>query len=245
MITFLTSSIGGSYKKDGKWYPGLLLSTNGFIEQLKKYWKEHANVLVISSSPEEWERNDSFHSCLKTAFPMSGFSVNLFEICDSRNVGLADQINRFDVVILVGGHVPTQNKFFEQLGLKKLLEDYDGLVIAFSAGTMNCAEVVYALPELDGEGIDINYKRFMNGLGITKQMVIPHFQDANSETVDGMRVIEDIVYPDSMGREFLALNDGSYIINSNGTEVLFGEAYLIKNGCMEQICEQSKFVQIN
>lgn len=109
---------------------------------------------------------------------------------------------------------------------------------------MNCAEVVYALPELDGEGIDTNYKRFMNGLGITKQMVIPHFQDANSEPVDGMRVIEDIVYPDSMGREFIALNDGSYIINSNGTEVLFGEAYLIKNGCMEQICEQWSCVKI-
>lgn len=128
MITFLTSSIGGSYKKDGKRYPTLLLSTNGFNDQLKKYWKEYANVLVISASPEEWERNDSIHNILKIAFPMSGLSINLFEICDSRSVGLADQINRFDVVILAGGHVPTQNKFFEQLGLKKLLEDYDGFI---------------------------------------------------------------------------------------------------------------------
>ena len=105
---------------------------------------------------------------------------------------------------------------------------------------MNCAEIVYAQPELEGEAVDENYQRFIPGLGITKHMIIPHFQEVKTDVVDGLRVIEDMAYPDSMGREFIALNDGSYIISENGIETLYGEAYRIKDGRQEQICRQGE-----
>ena len=149
-----------------------------------------------------------------------------------------------DVLILAGGHVPTQNIFMKTIGLKERLQAWDGLLIAWSAGSMNCAETVYAGPELPGEAIDPNYQRWISGLGITKTNVFPHFEALKDEVLDGMRLIEDITYSDSMGHEIIALNNGSYIIIDNGSETLYGEAYSIKNGEQRKICADEKWTQL-
>ena len=47
-------------------------------------------------------------------------------------------------VMLCGGHVPTQNHFFAQLGLPGLFHNYHGIVLGVSAGSMNAARLVYA-----------------------------------------------------------------------------------------------------
>lgn len=239
MIAILTSSLGGSYKVDGKRVPTYLISENGLLEKIKSYWKDNSHVLIISASPDDHERNDSILYCQKEAFAMSGLSADSFEMCDDRNEEIIEKIDAYDVLLLAGGHVPTQNEFMKKIGLKERLSQIKGMIISWSAGSMNCAETVYALPELEGEAIDAGYKRFMSGLGITKSMIIPHFQDVKSDTVDGQRIMEDIAYPDSMGREFIALNDGSYIVSENGHETIYGEAYLIKDGRMTTWCERS------
>lgn len=40
------------------------------------------------------------------------------------------------------------------------------------------------------------------------------------------------------------LNDGSYIMLENGTEILYGEAYLIKDGQQQQICKDGDSIWI-
>ena len=62
--------------------------------------------------------------------------------------------------------------------------------------------------------------------------------------LDGMRLIEDITYFDSMGHEIIALNNGGYIVVDNGTETLYGEAYSIKNGEQRKICVNEKWIQL-
>lgn len=244
MIAILTSALGGSYKVNGKRVPTFLLNENGLTDKIKRFWKNDSRVLIISAGPEEFERNDSILYCQREAFAMSGLKAYSFEICDYRNELLVEKINEYDVILLAGGHVPTQNKFFKKIELKQKLENFNGLVIAWSAGSMNCAEIVYAQPELEGEGIDQDYARFISGLGITKKMIIPHFQDVRTDIVDGLRVIEDMAYPDSIGKEFIALNDGSFIISLEGDETLYGEAFLIKDGKQIQICKKGEFVQL-
>ncbi len=244
MIAILTSSLGGSRKVDGRRYPAPLLGDNGLVERIKSVWKENSNVLLISASPEEYERNDSILHCQREAFPMSGLPVCDFLLCDGRTEDMAYRLGEFDVLVLAGGHVPTQNSFFERLDLRRRLESFDGLLISWSAGSMNCAELVYALPEAEGEGVDPGYRRFIPGLGITRHQILPHFQDLRTERVDGLRVVEDMAYPDSMGREFIALNDCSYILHDNGLETLYGEAYRIKDGRMTQICGYGESVPI-
>lgn len=244
MIAYLTSHIGGSYKRDGQRIPTQLNADNGFLTSLQKHWKSESNVLIISADADAVDINDSIMNIFEKSFPMSGLSINRIIICDKRNESIVSAIADYDVVLLAGGHVPTQNRFFERIRLKECINDFEGILIGISAGTMNSAEIVYAQPELEGEGIDREYQRFLHGLGITKLMVLPHYQDLKDEILDGKRLFEDITYPDSYGREFYALTDGSYLLIENGLTTLFGEAYLIKDGNIKQICEQDKSICI-
>ena len=128
----------------------------------------------------------------------------------------------------------------KQLRLKERLADFSGIVVAWSAGSMNSADVVYAGPELPGEAVDPLYERWIPGLGITNVNIFPHFQRLREEYLDGMRLIEDITFDDSVVHEILALNDGSYIMIDDGKTTLYGEAYCIKNKKMTQICKDGE-----
>lgn len=238
MTLFLTSHIGGWKRRDKTREPEPLFADNGLVENLKARWKGSGAILFIAASPDDFERNDSIQRTFSQAFPMSGLPIRGITVCDSRNVEAVNRLEEFDVIILSGGHVPTQNTFFTHIGLKEKLQNYPGIVIGISAGTMNCAKTVYAQPELDGEAIDPAYRRFLPGLGLTSRMILPHYQAIKDNILDGLRVFEDIAYPDSFGRTFYALGDGSYILSENGAETLYGEAYRIQDGMLTKICEK-------
>ena len=106
--------------------------------------------------------------------------------------------------MLCGGHVPTQNHYFAQLGLPGLFHNYHGIVLGVSAGSMNAAHIVYAAPEEPGEAADPHYSRWMNGLGLTETRILPHYQFIRDHVLDGQKV-EDIALADSKKRHFLAL----------------------------------------
>lgn len=244
MKAILTSSLGEQVKIDGKRLPAKLPETNGLLKCIKDVWKKDSKVMIISGSPEYFDKNDSVLFCLKGAFSLSELGTSEVLMCDERNKEIIERLPEIDVLILAGGHVPTQNSFMKTIGLKERLQSWDGLLIAWSAGSMNCAEMVYAGPELPGEAIDPNYQRWICGLGITKTNIFPHFETLKDEMLDGMRLIEDITYSDSMGHEIIALNNGSFIVVDNGTEVLYGGAYSIKNGEQRQICTDDKWIQL-
>jgi dipeptidase E len=244
MKVILTSSLGGQVKIDGKRLPAKLPETNGLLKCIKDSWKNDSKVMIISGSPEYYDKNDSVLFCLKGAFSLSNLSASEVLMCDERNKEIIERLPEMDVIILAGGHVPTQNSFMKTIELKERLQDWDGLLIAWSAGSMNCAEMVYAGPELPGEAIDPNYQRWISGLGITKTNIFPHFEALRDEILDGLRLIEDITYADSMGHEIIALNNGSFIVIDNGTEILYGEAYSIKDGQQKQICTDDKWIRL-
>lgn len=237
MKIFLTSAIGGNDKVNGQRVAAPLFWFNGFTDRLKACWKENSKVLIFSGSPDFFNKNDGIVDCMRQSFPMSGLSISYMEICDNRNVEIADKVSEMDVIILFGGHVPSQNAFFVKLGLKEKLASFDGVIITVSAGSMNSAENVYAGPELDGEAIDPDYQRWIPGLGLTDINIFPHYDALKDDYLDGMRLMEDITYPDSFRHEILALSNGSYVLIEDGKETLFGEAFLIKDGKIRQICE--------
>lgn len=240
MTVFLTSHIGGSVKKDGHRIPSSLITDNGLVNNLMRRWPERAKVLFFAANPNDIEKSESYRNAFLYAFPFHGMTIETYAICDCRNEAVAERLPDFNVIILAGGHVPTQNAFFQRIGLKEKLNGYDGIVIGISAGTMNCADIVYAHPELDGEAVDPKYQRFIPGLGLTKRMILPHYQTIKDDVLDNLRVFEDIAYPDSFGREFYALNDGSYVISENDAEILYGEAYRIKDGQISMICKNNE-----
>ncbi len=234
MIYFLTSSpcIQGA---------SILNTDNAFVDHLKQFLPSSSRALFICSDPYHQEATDRFAQDMRDSFEHAGFNFLSYQVLDPRNdVFVASLILESDFIILAGGHVPTQNQYFQQIQLAKLIKDFDGVIMGISAGTMNCASTVYAQPEREGESIDPNYQRFLPGLGITDLMILPHYQMIKHSLLDEKRLFEDITYPDSYGNSFYLLRDGSYILGTKEQEVLYGEAYLLKDGIKTKICEQNQ-----
>ncbi len=244
MKAMLTSSLGGSSKMNGIRVPSVLIQSNGLLKNLKSIWIPDAKVLIICADPSDYGKNDSVCACLKESLPMSGLSISHIDKCDDRNPSAVDNLGSIDVLILAGGHVPTQNRFMKQLHLRERLKDYHGIIVAWSAGSMNCADTVYAGPELEGEAIDPLYERWLSGLGLTDINIFPHFQSLKDDYLDGLRLIEDITYADSVGHEIIALNDGSYIMLEDGKATLYGEAYRIKDRRQWKLCSDGESISL-
>ena len=199
----------------------------------------------MASDPGNTERTERFAGSIRTGFELTGFRFDHYQVLDGRNgEQCAALVAGADLLILAGGHVPTQNRFFQDIALRERLAGFDGVVMGISAGTMNCEELVYAPPELEGEAIDPGYQRFYPGLGLTRAMLFPHFQDTRYEVVDGLPTLESSLLPDSMGRKLYAMVDGSYLLGRDGQEELRGEAYLIQDGILTQIGRESEVIPL-
>ena len=230
MICFLTSL---PWKED----TGKLDPANGFLDEMRRCVKSPCRMLLICSDPED-EDNDRRTEATAQDFINEGIEISSVSVLDGRNPEQAEElIHNSDLIILDGGHVPTQNRFFSQIGLRELLKSYDGVVLGISAGTMNSADEVYAEPEEEGEALDPDYELFIPGLSLTNNMILPHYYDKKGALVDGLRVIEDITLPNSMGKVFYYLPDGSYLFIENGVEELRGEAYLVSDGEITKISD--------
>ncbi len=230
MILYMTSTPGGINWATGR--PELLSNKNHFVDRLKGDWKPHSKCVLIASEPDDTKFNSAMAKTYLECFNRSGLSMDSIDVLDRREPKTVEILDRFDVVILAGGHVPTENAWFHQIRLREHLQHFRGIVIGISAGTMNCAEVVYAQPEEEGEAVNPHYQRFLEGLGLTKTKVIPHYNQTIDAVLDGKRLFQDITFPDSMGESFYCLTDGAYIRKDTKTkkEVLYGEAYLISDG---------------
>ena len=246
MNLFLTSNPGGLIWEDGVSKQGFLDGSNGFVEELRALWQENMRGLVIAAYPDSFEQNDYDAKAFTYAFNLSGLPVEEFDVYDYRRKEMSPKdLAEYDIIILSGGHVPTQNKFFREIHLAENIMDFDGIVIGISAGTMNCASLVYAMPELEGESLDKNYQRFIVGLGLSDYNIIPHYDYLKDVILDGQKMIDDIACSDSEGREFIALTDGSYIlIKDNEKGVLYGEAYRIHNGSVRPMCEAGQHIEL-
>lgn len=214
---------------------GFFNGENDFLFNLSRDWPSGGACLLMSADPEAYENNDRIRDDFARALNAAGLYFSRFDVCDYRDVSFSERLGEYSAVFLSGGHVPTQNKFFTDIGLREKISSFNGLVLGISAGSMNCADEVYAIPELDGEAKSKKYKRFLKGLALTDISVVPHYAAALYVKVDGKQVIYDLALNDSRGKLFYGLPDGAYIVKRGGLTTLFGEAYVIKNGMIEKV----------
>lgn len=229
MTVYLTSSpcVDGADR-------AVLNPANGFLDNIRRDLPENPRCVFVASNPEDHYGTCEFGSHMFQAFAEAGMPFCQYIVLDDLTADFAPElISDSDLVILAGGHVPTQNRFFSDLGLDALLQDYEGVILGISAGSMNAAAEVYVQPEEPGESIDPDFQRFMPGLGLTNVNICPHYQKVKDNILDGQRLFEDITYPDSMGHTFYVLPDGSYFRIAGGDTQLFGEAYRLRNGILE------------
>ena len=240
MTLFITSS---PYIEDA---PRAILSpANAFIDNIRQALPENPRVLFVCADPEDHQGVCRFAAETTAAFAEAGIAFSCYHVLDGRNSRNTQALlNRSDFVILSGGHVPTQNAFFQKIHLPQLLQDFEGTVMGISAGSMNCAEWVYVQPEEPGESSP-DFPRFAPGLGLTEVNILPHYQQVNDNILDGLRLFEDITYPDSQDNCFFALPDNSYIYQDPEHLLLFGEGYCLCDGVMEQISENDQVLDLS
>ena len=232
MIAFLCSSpcIYGAPR-------AILNPENSFGENLRGALPEKPRCLFIAAAPDDPAFTDRVASEMEACFQEAGMEFARLQTLDRRNQEDAQLlIWESDFIILSGGHVPTQNRFFQEIGLRELLRNYQGVVLGISAGTMNAADRVYVQPEEPGESVP-EFPRFTEGLDITKCNVLPHYQMVKDNFLDGRKLYEDITFADSYGECFYVFPDGTYLLIRDGQTRLFGQAYRLADGVMEQISE--------
>ena len=245
MILLMTSSPCDDNVPAGVQLPCIFFRKNAFVDNLRAHWKPDSRLVVICSDPYNDPLNDEMCDTFTKCFRYHGLTVSSSVMLDGRNErDAAGMIALSDVILLGGGHVPTQHAFFERIGLKKLLRGYTGMIMGVSAGSMNCTDPVYAQPELPGESVDPDYKRFIPGLGLSRVQVLPHYQMVKDNILDGKRLFEDITFGDSFGRTFYALVDGSYVMRIDDEYTLWGEGYRIRDGRIEHICRDGEHITI-
>ena len=146
MICFLTSRTDLPGHEE-------LNPANRFIDELRRVLPNPCRALDICSDPDAWEKTDFYASLTRLYFENAGFRFDSFRVLDGRNADQAEALVRdADLLILGGGHVPTQNRFFQQIGLRELMANYDGVVVGISAGSMNSAEMISDGGESVGAG---------------------------------------------------------------------------------------------
>lgn len=246
MKLFMTSSPMGAYRSaEAPSFKGLD-PANGLVEELFSFWRDNSRCLLISAFPDEYTVNDRMRADIERIFRETGLSLECMDICDRRNgAEIISQLSEYDMVILGGGHVPTEKAFFDEIGLRDVLHEWDGIVMGISAGSMNCADVVYAQPEMPGEAVDPSYQKFIKGLGLTDINVLPHYQAVKDDWVDGLRLMEDITYSDSFGKTFYAIVDGSYVMQTENRKEIRGEAYRIQDGKIQKVCEYGDILKLS
>lgn len=225
---------------------GAINHANGFLEQIRRLVPNPSRCVFVSSHPDEPGFGDHCTVCMAQAFENEGLRFEAFDCLDRRNADQAQKlIDRSDWIILGGGHVPTQNAFLNEINMARMLQGYKGLVMGISAGSMNCARIVYSSPEEKGEAVSPGYKRYLRGLGLTEVQILPHYYMCKDALVDGQKVYEDIAMPDSCeGHRFYVFPDGTYLLGSGGRETIYGEFFIIENGVLRKVCENGQSMEL-
>ena len=213
---------------------------NGLVARLKQALPPYCRCLYICSSPDRRDLNCTFGADVFQIFAQEGMPFSHYAVLDGDNFYEAKKlVGESDLIVLAGGHVPTQNAFFHKIRLPELLRDYSGVVLGISAGSMNMADIVYAQPEEPGE-TSPEYQRFIPGLGLTHVNILPHYQKAKYYTGDGVHLYDEITRKDRMGNCFYVLPDGSYIYQDERHILLCGEGYCYRDGVMTRLTEKEE-----
>lgn len=159
---FLTSSINTNKEDEfGNKTPIKFENKNHILDNFKKYINKYDNFLYIASDPNDYAVTDLYSNIVFKSFDLT-LPFKRYNVLDNRSIKDARKlVLNADFIYLAGGHVPTQNKFFNDINLKDLLkENKDVVVCGVSAGSMNASSTVYSPPEEEGEAVNKEYERY-------------------------------------------------------------------------------------
>ena len=224
-------------------------NNNSFVDRLKQISSgEINNIVMVAATPSNVERNREYARLLQESMNLDGFNVENVTVIDDSFVGDLDEtILSADMVYLSRGHAPTQNLFYDHIGLKGILENYQGIILAQGSGMINCSDDIYFQPRNQLEMAIFRQEedgtpREMRGLGLIKFSVIPHLNTANTRVISGCEsayaksTVDSYIYP------HCSLADGAFIeLDGDSSAVtVYGHLRKFKNGKSWDICKDGQ-----
>ena len=133
MIAFVTSS---PFREDVD--RPTFNNQNGFVDRICECLPEFPRCLYICSSPDRHDLNCQFGADVFMAFANAGVHFTSYQVLDDLNADMAQElVYNADLIVLAGGHLPTQNDFFQRIGLRELLaRRYDVVMDGRDIGTV-------------------------------------------------------------------------------------------------------------
>ena len=241
---FLTSGLGGMSKTP----EGIKIigsdNTNHFVDRLKLVAPTINKFVFIVSNPDNYFRYVVYASNVTKSLNIDGFDIQETVLIDHEFKGnIKETILSSDVVFLSGGNTSLQNMYFKEINLKEILQNYNGVIIGQSAGSMNCATTVYAQPENYAEFTDANFQKTFSGLGLTDINVMPHMNRAKTDAIEGVTTY-DMCISDSFTTPHYGISDGGFIEIKNGKATAYGETLLFNQGVCTKLCEKGQSVLV-
>ena len=239
---FFTSDTKHYHKINGKRVPNEVDNSNGIIDQIKQLMDANNGILYIAASPDDSEKVDDYASLIFNGLRLSGITFSNYFILDNRTKRCAyEYIKKANVIFLSGGNTYIQNKFFSQIHLRELLQNFDGIIIGQSAGSINMAKSVYNSPE---KGF-LSEPIYFEGLGLSNINVEPHFVLDTSNFDDLQMYQRNHQLEESKKRTIYALCNGAHILETDEYTIIYGKVFLIKDGNITQICNDKQSLHIN
>lgn len=245
MKIFLLSESIMSIYENGIKIKSEIDKNNSFAENLTKSISSYDSFLFICNNKRAYEANDKSAKMIFDALIDGGYPFKEYFVLDKRSQKDAKSlIEKAGFIYLQGGTLPGQLRFLKKIRFKENIKNSKAVVAGKSAGAMNLGSVVYAFPE---KTIEKFKKRFLKGLGYYEYVIIPHFNlDKNGYEFDvGIDLVNKYFIPNSRGRKFYALPQGSYIFLDDDRHFAFGETYIIENGQIKKICENEQSIALN
>lgn len=210
--------------------PHKISNQNGILRLIDKYSFGNQCLLIIANDPGDYANNDDIAKVLGKAFTMTNRKFKQVKVLDDRTRVEAEQlIENADLIFMCGGEILRQLEFLQQINFKRLIKNYQGLVITVSAASMCLTKTICNFPEHEKE---LSQPRLLNGLGMVDIKLIPHFDGetlAYQGTSDFPNLVEDYILPLSDDMDLCALPNGSFILYGEKQLEFFGPYYQINH----------------
>ena len=226
MIKILTSQVDTYLKIDNKKVVKEISNKNNLVTNIKKYLKKKNSILFIASNKNDFEKIDMYSKLLFESLKLSGITFEEYNVLDNRTIDKTNEfVDKADLIFLSGGDTFMQNEFLKEIKLKELLENYNGIIIGQSAGSINMAKDVFNSPEQSEKSEPI----YFEGLGLTKINVEPHWKMDTSLFDENEKYQRKYILEESKKRDIYAICDGGYILINEDNNEIYGEVYIIRN----------------
>lgn len=232
---FFTSNTKHYHKVNNTKEANEIDNINRIIDQISGMLESKDTILFIAASPDDYETVDFYSKLIFDGFKLSGIEFKKYLVLDRRTFELArEYVSKANLIFLSGGDAYVENEFFVNIQLKEILNNYNGIIVGQSAGSINLAKNVYNSPE---EGISTDERTiYFEGLGLSHINIEPHFVLKTNGFNANELYQRNHILNESKKRPIYALCDGSHILETDDDIVSYGESYIIKDGIISPLC---------